>query len=116
MIYYEQKERNKMKHTPTVGEHLYTYTPCSNYWVSMCRQPYTVVAVKGNVITIQEARCIFYGARYFNTLADDIVEDKQGRTMQMRWSEKKQRWQQTPCGSYPKVAVFGKWDYQPYLD
>ncbi len=98
------------KHIPTVGEHLYMESVLGS------RIPYTVEEVKGNVATIRQARCIFNGARYFNTLADDIVDDPYGTRMRVRWSEKKQIWQQTPAGSYPKVAVFGRWDYEPYYD
>lgn len=105
-----------MKHIPTIGEHLYTYTPCGAYYVAAVRLPWTVETVKGNAITVREARPVFYGARYYDTLPDDIVDDPNGRTMVLRWSEKKQRWQESPAGSYPKVAVFGEWDYFPYLD
>lgn len=105
-----------MKHNPTVGEHLYIYTPCSDYYVRMIRKPYTVAEVKGNTITIREARPIFYGAVYYDTLPDTIVDDPNGKTIKFRWSDKKQRWQESPAGSYPRVAVFGKWDYQPYLN
>lgn len=104
------------KYIPTVGEHLYTYTPCNMFYVAYCKTPYTVVEVKGNTITIQEARCIFPAVRYYDTLPIRIEEDKQGTCRKFRWSEKKQRWQQSPCGSYPEVAVFGEWKYQPYLD
>lgn len=104
------------KHIPTVGEHLYIYTPSNYFYVSYCKDPYTVVEVKGNTITIQEALCRFPYPRYFNTLASSIEENPHGELMKMKWSEKKQRWQQTPAGSYPKVAVFGEWQYQPYLD
>lgn len=105
-----------MKHIPAVGEKLYCYTPCSSYWVSMVRDPYTVESVKGNTCVIREAEPIFLGTRYYDTLPDYIVDDPNGRKLKLRWSEKKQRWQESPAGSYPKVAVFGEWDYQPYLD
>ena len=105
-----------MKHEPTINEKLYLYTPCSNGWVSMVRNPYTVDSVSGNTCIVREARLIFNGVRYYDTLADDIVDDPNGRKIKLRWSEKKQRWQETPAGSYPRVAVFGSWDYQPYLD
>ena len=105
-----------MKHIPVVGEHLYIYTPCSDYWVSMVRKPYTVASVNGNVITIRAARCCFWGHVYYDTLPDKIVDDPNGATLKFRWSEKKQRWQESPAGSYPRVAVFGEWDYQPYLN
>ena len=105
-----------MKHIPTVGEHLYTYTPCNHYYVEAVRDPWTVDSVKGNTVIIREARPVFLGKRYFNTLPDYIEEDPTGKTMTLKWSEKKQRWQESPAGSYPRVAVFGEWAYFPYLD
>ena len=104
------------KHIPTVGEHLYTYTPCSDYWVSSVRNPYTVASVNGNTCTIRAARPVFYGVRYYDTLPDEIVDNPDGKLKTLRWSEKKQRWQESPAGSYPEVAVFGEWDFAPYLN
>ena len=105
-----------MKHIPQIGEHLYTYTPCSDFWVSDVRNPYTVDSVKGNTCVIRAARLVFNGVRYYDTLPDSIEDDPNGRKMTLRWSEKKQRWQESPASSYPQVAVFGTWDYQPYLN
>lgn len=105
-----------MKHNPAVGEHLYIYTPCNDYWVESVRKPFTVHEVRGNVITIREAEAVFTGPQYFDSLPDDIIDNPNGRQLKFRWSEKKQRWQESPAGSYPRVAVFGKWDYQPYLN
>lgn len=105
-----------MKHIPTVGEKLYIWTPCNMWTVAMVRNPYTVDSVKGNTMVIREARLIFRGVRYFDTLPDAIVDDPNGRKLTFRWSEKKQRWQESPAGSYPRVAEFGEWDYQPYID
>ena len=106
------------KHIPVVGEKLYLYTPCNNYWVSMVRNPFTVETINKNktAVVIRAARPVFYGPVYFNTLPDTIVDDPTGKTMTLRWSEKKHRWQESPAGSYPRVAVFGEWDYQPYLN
>lgn len=110
----------KEKHIPYVGEHLYTYTPNSTYYGSLVRNPWTVESVKGNVCIIREAHPVFLGVRYYDTLPDYIVDsdvnDTNVRRMKMRWSEKKQRWQESPNGGYPRVAVFGEWDYYPYLD
>ena len=112
--------RKAEKHIPFVGEHLYTYTPSSSYWCSMVHTPWTVESVKGNTCVVREAELIFYGTRYYDTLPDAIVDSdpnsRNVRRLTLRWSEKKQRWQESPCGSYPRVAVFGRWDYQPYLD
>ena len=106
-----------MKHIPIVGEHLYIYTPSTRYMVEMVRDPYTVDSVSANTCTVREARLIFNGPRYFNTLADDIVDDPDGRKIKLRWSEKNQRWEETPKRyGCTHVAVFGRWDYQPYLD
>lgn len=105
-----------MKHIPTVGEHLYTYTPCSDYWVSSVRKPYTVETVKGNVCVIRAAHPVFSGPVYYDSIPDYIEDDPNGRKMTLRWSEKKQRWQESPAHSYPQVAVFGDWDYAPYLN
>ena len=105
-----------MKHIPTVGEKLYIYTPCNNGWISMVRNPYTVDSVRGSTMVIRAARPVFNGPQYYDSLPDDIVDDPDGRKLKFRWSEKKQRWQESPAGSYPRVAVFGSWDYQPYLN
>ena len=107
---------NTMKHTPAVDEHLYLYTPCTNYWVNMVRRPYTVESVKGSSCVIRAALPIFNGPQYYDSLPDAIVDDPNGKRLTLRWSEKKQRWQESPAGSYPRVAVFGGWDYQPYLN
>ena len=105
-----------MKHVPTVGEKLYIHTPCNSYYVAICRDPYTVESVKGNTMIIREARLVFCGQRYYDTLPDRIEDDPNGKRLTFRWSEKKQRWQESPAGSYPRVAEFGEWDYVPYLD
>ena len=105
-----------MKHNPTVGEHLYLWTPCNSYYVAAVRNPYTVEDVRGNVCTIRAARPVFNGVRYFDTLPDTIVDDPHGEHVKLRWSEKNQRWQESPAGSYPRAAVFGEWDFYPYLD
>lgn len=107
-----------MKHIPAIGEELYTYTPCSDYWVSSVRKPWTVESVNktGSVCVVRAARPVFYGPQYYDSLPDRIEDDPNGKRMTMRWSEKKQRWQESPAGSYPRVAVFGQWDYAPYLN
>lgn len=107
-----------MKHIPVVGEKLYIHTPCNRYYVNAVRDPYTVESVSGNTMVIRAARPVFNGPRYYNTLPDAIVDDPDGKRMKFRWSEKKQRWQETPDKyGYPKVAVFGYgWDFFPYLD
>lgn len=105
-----------MKHIPTIGEKLYLYTPCNNFYVAMVRRPYTVDSVNGNTCIVRAARAIFNGPVYYDSLPDRIEDDINGAKMKLRWSEKKNRWQESPQRGYPRVAVFGAWDYQPYLD
>ena len=107
-----------MKHIPTVGEQLYTYTPCNDMWVSDVRKPWTVESVNktGTVCVVRAARPVFLGTVYYDTLPNRIEDDPNGQRMTMRWSEKRQRWQESPAHSYPRVAVFGRWDYAPYLN
>lgn len=107
-----------MKHIPVIGEQLYTHTPCYDTWVSAVRNPYTVESVNkaGTVCVIRAARPVFLGPCYYDSLPDYIEDDPNGRTMKLRWNEKRQRWQESPAGRYPRVAVFGRWDYAPYLN
>lgn len=105
-----------MKYEPKIGDKLYTYSPSTGYWCSMVRDPWTVVEVKGNTCTVQACKLLFRGPRYYNSLPYAICEDPEGKLLKLRWSEKKQRWQESPATSYPRVAVFGGWDYQPYLN
>lgn len=104
------------KYVPKVGDKLYLSSSTNNYWVDSVRDPYTVIEVKGNICMVQECKLIFKGIRYFDTLPDRIEEDKNGRVKKLRWSSKKERWQETPAGSYPQIAHFGSWDYAPYLN
>ena len=106
-----------MKHIPQIGEHLYIRKSTGNEWIDMIKHPYTVIKIiNDNNIIIQEAECIFPTPRYYDTLPTEIVEDKFGTCMKMKWSEKKQKWLESPQDNYPYFAVFGKWDYQPYLN
>lgn len=107
-----------MKHIPTIGERLYTYTPCSDHWVSDVRNPWTVESVNktNTVCVIRAANPVFNGPCYYNSLPDYIEDDPNGKRIKMRWNEKRQRWQESPASSYPRVAVFGSWDYYPYLN
>lgn len=105
-----------VKHKPTVGERLYTYRPSNSYYVSIVRNPWTVETVRGDYCVIRAARPVFKGPRYYDTLPDYIEDDPNGRRLKLRWSEKNHRWQESPCTSYPLVAVFGEWDFYPYLD
>jgi len=103
-----------MKKFPKIGEKLYLSRSSGDFYCDMVCNPYTVVEIKGESVYVQACKLIFNGVRYFDTLPDDIREDKEGKIVKLRWSEKHQRWQTT--GSCPEIATFGEWIYQPYLN
>jgi hypothetical protein len=104
----ERKMTNEKRY-PEIGEHLYLAD-----WYCATRDPYTVIGISGGRVIVQEARPVFYGVRYFNTLPDDIVADPSGRVLTLSYAPKKGVWKEK--GSYGREAVFGKWDYLPYLN
>ena len=99
---------------PEIGTHLYLYQPKGGYYVTAVRDPYTVIGIDGGRVIIQAARPVFYGVRYFNTLADDIVADPNGQIVTLNYAPKDGVWKES--GKYGRVAVFGDWAYFPYLD
>ena len=101
------------------GTPLYLYQMTNNCWVNDVRRPYTVVAVSDKEITIQEALCIFNGPRYYDTLADDIVPNPNGRIRVLKQSNAKKYkglWVDKLGETYPYIAEFGEYDYYPYLN
>jgi len=108
---------------PEVGEHLYLRQYTGNMWVDEVRRPYTVIGVDTihNIVTVQECELIFNGPRYYNTIADSIVENPNGRTLELRFADTKKypkRWVEKgrDLADYPLTAVFGRWEHQPYLN
>lgn len=105
------------KYLPKVNDKLYIRQKTDNYWVDSVKRPYTVIEVNDNTVIIQACKLIFNGPAYYDTLPDKIEADPNGKTMKLRWSDKKQRWQESPTrGSYPYIAVFGSWEFEPYLN
>ena len=109
------------KFLPKVGEKLYLHQKTNNSYVNDVRHPYTVRWVSDNAVGIQEAKCIFNGPQYYDSLPDEIVDDYNGRTLTLKWSNAK-KWggawvhREYPGDEYPLIAEFGRWDYYPYLD
>lgn len=102
------------KFLPKVGDKLYLRQDTGNEWIDMVHKPYTVVKVSEDVIVVQECKLIFYGTRYYDTLPDEIEEDPYGETKILHWDCKKGYWK---GNNYCRdIAVFGRWDYQPYLN
>ena len=108
---------------PEVGEHLYLRQYTHNMWVDSVKHPYTVVAVdkvKG-IVKVQECELIFNGPRYYDTLADEIKENPDGRIVELRFANAKgykEKWIEKgrSTADYPLTAVFGQWMYEPYLN
>lgn len=108
---------------PEVGEHLYLRQCTGNSWVDSVKRPYTVIGVDKNkhIVTIQECELIFNGPRYYDTLADEIKANPNGRTMQLRFANAngyREKWIEKgrSTADYPLMAVFGQWVYEPYLN
>ena len=108
---------------PEVGEHLYLRQRTGNMWVDEVKRPCTVIEVDKahDIVTIQECELIFNGPRYYDTIADEIKANPNGRTMQLRFADTKkyrEMWVERgrDLADYPYVAVFGRWEHQPYLN
>ena len=93
---------------PKVGDHLYLSTLSGDFYGDLVRRPYTVVEVNKGIIKVQKCQLIFNGPRYYNTMADDIKEDKNGKIEELTWKGRDR--------DYPQYAFFGEWDYYPYLN
>lgn len=105
------------KYYPQIGDHLYLSQRTGNQYVDMVKRPYTVISVSKSKITIQSAKLIFNGPQYYDTLPDDIVEDKEGEILILNWAPKRGRWQNDEYKTgYPSIAYFGRWEYFPYLN
>lgn len=91
---------------PANGTHLTLYT----YGGSAT--PYTVIGYEKGALLVQECALIFNGDRYFDTVADAIVEDPNGYIEKLHFYPSSGKWQRSKyCW-----AVFGVWEHQPYLD
>ena len=102
---------------PKVGDKLYLSQHTGNDWVDMVKRPFTVISVANNKITIQECKLIFNGPVYYNTIANAIEEDLEGRVEELTWHKKRNLWGTKGKDSdYPQYAYFGEWRHQPYLD
>lgn len=126
-----------MKTYPKVGDKLYLRQFTGSYYVDMVKRPYTVIAVDTNEITIQSAKLVFPifhydpkvmsdyykqfdGKRvcFYDTVAESIEEDLDGRIETLTWHKKRELWG-TPGrdADYPEYAIFGQgYQHQPYLD
>lgn len=125
-----------MKTFPKVGDKLYLRQFTGNYWVDMVRHPYTVVSVSKSKVIVQE--CLLHfpifkydpntmdeyykqfdgkETRFYDTLPESIEHDPNGHLEELSWHSKRNMWGTKGKDSdYPDYAVFGNWDFQPYLN
>lgn len=127
------------KYLPKVGEQLYLRQFTGRYYVDIVKRPYTVIEVTPTKVVVQAAQLIYpifkedpnwteeqreyympmVGKRicFFNTVAESIEPDPNGRTEKLTWHAKRSMWGTLGAdSSYPEYAVFGKYEHQPYLD
>ena len=108
----------KEKTYPKVGDKLYLRQFTGNDYVDMVKRPYTVIGVEKGKVLVQECNLIFNGPRYYDTLPDEIVEDKNGRIEELTWHTKRMMWgTKGREADYPQFAIFTKeYEFQPYLN
>lgn len=70
-----------------VGERLYLSQITGSFYIDAIKTPWTVVESKPSSITVQRAREIYNGPRYYDTLPDDIQEDPNRETLKLIWSK-----------------------------
>lgn len=99
-----------------VGERLYLSKITGSFYIDAIKTPWTVIESKPSSITIQRAREIYNGPRYYDTLPDDIQEDPNGETIKLIWSKAREAWVESNGGRHPRYAFFGQWESFPYLD
>ena len=108
---------NDEKVYPQVGDHLYLRQFTGNGWVDMVKRPYTVIEVTPSKVKVQQCRLIFNGPVYYDTVADRIEEDPEGRIEELTWHPKRGLWgTKGREADYPQYAIMGEWMHQPYLD
>ena len=104
------KEATTKKEYPKVGTKLYI----ENVWTGS-KLPYTVDHIEGGSVYVREAKLIFNGERYYDTMPDKIVDNPNGELIKLVWSNKDSEWR--PVGSGRDYSVtFGSWEYEPYLN
>lgn len=126
------------KFYPEAGTELYLRPHTGDCWCDMVKRPYTVLGPTAEgKLKVQAAKLIFpvfkenpkwterereyyapmVGTRvcFYDTVAESIEPDPNGRVIELVWSRKNGRWQDSN-EKYHDFAVFGKYEHQPYLN
>lgn len=132
---YIQTSGLKEKTYPNIGDKLYLRQFTGDEWADMVKRPYTVIEVTPSRVKVQECKLIapvyhckgnpmtdmphLEGKRvfFFNTIAESIEEDKEGRIEELTWHPKRGLWgTKGREADYPQYAIMGEWIHQPYLN
>ncbi len=117
MAKYIRSSGLKEKTYPNIGDKLYLRQFTGNEFADMVKRPYTVIKVEKSKVLVQECELIFNGPRYYNTLADKIVEDKNGEIQELTWHRGRGLWgTKGRDADYPEYAIFGEWEFFPYIN
>lgn len=100
----------KEKFFPNVGDKVTLWDLYND-----ARFPYTVISVSKTEVLVQECALYFAKARYFDSIADDIRENPNGRIRRLHWSPRCGEWKVAPVEKYSLIALFGKWEHEPYV-
>lgn len=117
------------------GDKLYLRQFTGNSMIDMVKRPYTVLEVTPTRVKIQTCKYVwpiyhctgnpmldmpeYEGKRvqFYDTIPEIIEADKEGEVYELTWHSKKGMWgTKGRERDYPEYAVFGKWEYMPYLD
>ena len=120
---------------PEVGTPLYLQQRTGNYYVDLVKRPYTVIGYERGKVIIQECKmtppvyhCVgnphldrpdLEGQRvwFYDTVAEFIEPDPEGRIEELNWSPKHGTWQIDRFKTgYPSFAHFGEYKHCPYMD
>lgn len=118
-----------------VGDRGYLRQFTGNSWVDMVKNPVTVIAVTPTKVVVQDCKLIapvyhccgnphldrpdLEGQRvfFYDTVAESIEEDPNGRTKELTWHAKRAMWgTEGRDADYPAYFIVGEWQHQPYLD
>ena len=125
-----------MKQLPKIGEQCYLRRFTGSYYVDLVKRPVTVIAISEDEITVQHAKLVapiyhcvgnpyldrpdLEGQRvfFYDTVAESIEPDNNGRIEKLIWHPKKGLWgQNDKDNNYPAYLITGEgYKHQPYLD
>ena len=98
-----------MKHEKKIPE---IGTKVTLYYYTGSETPYTVIGYEKGALLIQECSLYFEGERYFDTVADYIEPNPNGRIRKLHFCPSSGAWRDGE-GTF---AIFGSWNHEPYTN